>query len=372
MEKLSCARYFTITIYCCSYWALHTTQVESSASELSPFVTAGQRDVRIRSRDSTSVRSLTLSDGTTWRNTFGERNESRKEHVVTSPYSHSDSTVNAPTVDNGCPDGNITHCMNTSAGPDSPKEDPFVATIVYCIQLGLTGVGFVANGATYLTLTCNGEHVTPLILLLIKHQSLVDMIACGIGSLCQMLPDANWLTGNRIADFVVCYFWHSQGIFWTVVAVSIWNLVMIGTERYIMICKPFLYSSVTSKHVLYAFVALHCVCLVVLIPLFLQTHFVDGECLSEHYFRGDFSNHFYMGYSFFILIAFYVLPVVAFIFIYGYVAYFIFTLNTHNLTFFRYLINSHCPSLSLTYLTHSFAHLLTHTLTPLFTHSHTH
>ena len=320
MEKLSCARYFTITIYCCSYWALHNTQVESSASELSPFVTAGQRDVRIRSRDSTSVRSLTLSDGTTWRNTFGERDESRKEYVVTSPYTHSDTTVN------------ITHCMNTSAGSDSPKEDPFVITIAYCVQLGLTGVGFVANGATYLTLTCNGEHVTPLILLLIKHQSLVDMVACGIGSLCQMLPDANWLTGNRIADFVVCYFWHSQGIFWTVVAVSIWNLVMIGTERYIMICKPFLYSSVTSKHVRYAFVAFHCVCLVVLIPLFLQTHFVDGECLSEHYFRGYFSNHFYMGYSFFILIAFYVLPVAAFVFIYGYVAYFIFTLNTNHLT----------------------------------------
>ena len=202
----------------------------SPASELSLFIAAGQRDVRIRSRDSTSARSLTLSDNTTWRNTFGERNESRKEHVVTSPYSQSDSTVNAPTVDNGCPGGNITHCMNTSAGADgcpggntthcintsagsdSPKEDPFVVTIAYCVQLGLTGVGFVANGATYLTLTCNSEHLTPLILLLIKHQSLVDMVACGIGSLRQMLPDANWLTGNRIADFVVCYFWHSQGI----------------------------------------------------------------------------------------------------------------------------------------------------------------
>ena len=332
METLACARYFTVIIYLCCYCALHTTQVVSPASELSPFVTAVQRDVRIRSRDSTSARSLTLSEDTTWRNTFGERDESRKEHVVTSPYNQSDTTANAQTVDNGCPDGNITHYMNTSAGSDSPKEDPFVVTIAYCVQLGLTGVGVVANGATYLTLTCNSEHLTPLILLLIKHQSLVDMVACGIGSLRQMLPDANWLTGNRIADFVVCYFWHSQGIYWTVVWVSIWNLVMIGTERYIMICKPCLYSSVTRKHVCFAFVALHCVCLVCLIPVYIQTHFVDGECLSEHYFNGDFSHHFYIGYGFSVLIASYVLPVAAFVFIYGYVAYFICTLNTNHLT----------------------------------------
>ena len=341
METLSGARYFTVIIYLSCCCALHrpTTQVVSPASELSPFVTAGQGDVRIRSRGSTFARSLTLSEDTTWRNTFGERNESRKEYIVTSPYTQSDTPVNAPTVDNGCPDGNVTHlCINTSTGPDSPQEVPFVITIIFYVQLGMTGAGFVANGATCLTLTCNGGPLTPLILLLIKHQSVVDMIACGIGTLRQMLPAGNWLTGNRIADFVVCYFWHSQGIFWTVVSVSIWNLVLIGVERYIMICKPFLYISVTRKHVRYAFVALHCVCLVCMIPVFLQMHFVDDECLSEHYFRGDFSHHFYIGYGFFLLIAFYVLPVVAFIFIYGYVAYFIFTLNSHHLTFARLIL----------------------------------
>ena len=307
-----------IIMYCCGYYALHTTQVVPPVSELSFFVITGQRDVGIRSGDSESASSLTLSEDTTWRNTFDERNESRKKYIVTSPYSHSDTTTNATSLDNGCGGSNVTRqCLNASAGPDLPQEDPFVVTIIYCVQLGLTGVGFVANGATYLTLTCNGERFIPLILLLIKHQSLLDMVACAFGTMRQMLPASNWLTGNRIADFVVCHFWHSQGIFWTVVSVSIWNLVLIGFERYIMICKPFLYCSVTRRHVRYAFATFYFGGIVASIPHFLQTHFVDDECLSEHYFSGEFSDYVYIGHGFFIMIAFYVLPVVAFIFIYG-------------------------------------------------------
>ena len=57
----------------------------------------------------------------------------------------------------------------------SREEVPFVITIIFYIQLGFTGAGVVANGATYFTQTYNSEHLTLLTLLLIKHLSLVDM-----------------------------------------------------------------------------------------------------------------------------------------------------------------------------------------------------
>ena len=316
--------YFIVINYCCSYCAFYTTQVVSRTSESTPSVTTGLRDVPTSSRDSGSVSSLTFGDDSTRSNTLGDINESSGEHIVTNAGIGPDTTINPPNIDNGCREDNATHqCLDTPAGQGTPQRDQFVITVINNVQLAMTGIGFFANGAAYLTLTCNSEHLSPLILLIIKHQSLVDMVACGMGTLYQVLPATNWSIGSRIADFVVCYVWHSQGLFWVFVSVSIWNLVLIGIERYVMICKPFLYASVTKKHCRYAFGGLYFGCFVSMIPGYLQMHFVDDHCVAEHYFRGEFSRHFYTGYSFFIIMAFYILPVAAFVFLYGYVIQFL-------------------------------------------------
>ena len=231
--------------------------------------------------------------------------------------------MNTPTLNPGCRDDNATYvCMDASAGPGLGllHEVSFAVDVINRVQLAIASAGFFANAATYLTLTFNGGRFSPLILLLLKHQALVDMGACGMGSMYLFLPAGRWFTGSRTFDFVVCHSWHNQIIFWTCVSVSVWNLVLIGVERYIMICKPFVYLSVTRKHVFYSFAVLYVGCIVCLLPSYLQMNFVDGDCSQQHYAEG-FLHHFYKGYSFFILLAFYILPVVAFELLYGYVAY---------------------------------------------------
>ena len=121
--------------------------------------------------------------------TFVERTDSSGEDIVSGPGSQSNTTVNAPTLDNGCRDGIVTHpCLNTPSGPDSPQENHIVITVINRVQLVITCAGFLAKGATYLTLSCNGARFSMLILLVIKHQSLVDMGICGMGALYLLLP----------------------------------------------------------------------------------------------------------------------------------------------------------------------------------------
>ena len=126
-------------------------QVGDQTPEHMPSVTTSQRGGDI------SVNYLTVSSGSARNYTFGERNDGSREDIVASPGSQSDTTVNAPTIDNGCWGGNVTYpCLNTSVGPDLAQEDPFVITVINRVQLAITCAGFLANGATYLTLSCNG------------------------------------------------------------------------------------------------------------------------------------------------------------------------------------------------------------------------
>ena len=311
MELLSYVLDYIVIIYLwCYLRECSAIPVGEQTPEQKTAVTSSQRGGDI------SVNYLTASSGSARNYTFGERNDGSREDIVTSPGSQSDTTINARTLDSGCWDGNVTYsCLNTSVGPDLPQEDPFVITVINRVELAITCAGFIANGATYLTLSCNGGRFSMLILLVIKHQSLADMGICGMGAMYLLLPSGNWLTGNRIADFIVCYTWHSQGLFWANMFVSTWNLVLIGIERYIMICKPFIYNTVTKRQFHYIFAGIYVGSFVFIIPGYIQVDFINGECLWRN--MGYFGYHFYYGYSIVILFIFYVFPVGAFVFIYG-------------------------------------------------------
>ena len=262
-----------------------------------------------------SVSSRTMSDGSTSRPTFAERNVHTRGEIVTNSVSVPVTTDNDPSLDQDCPDDNDI-CVTTSSSQSFAHEVVFAVVVINRVQLAITCAGFFANAATYLTLTFNGGWFSPLILLLLKHQSLLDMGACGMGSLYLFLPTGRWLTGSLIVDFVVCHSWHTQMIFWICVTISIWNLVLIGVERFIMIRKPFLYGSVTRKHFFYSFAVVYVGCLICVFPSSLRLNLVDGEC-SMHGHSERFWYRFFYVHSFVIIIAFYVLPVMAFVFLYG-------------------------------------------------------
>ena len=272
MKLLSNALNGIVIMYLCSLRECDAIRAGNQTSGHMPAITTSWRGGDI------TVSSLTVSGDYARNNTFGERTDSSEEDLVTSPGSQSDTTANAPTLDNGCTDGNGTYlCLDTPSGPDFPQENHIVITVINRVQLVVTCAGFLANGATYLTLSYNGGRFSMLILLVIKHQALVDMGICGMGALYLLLPATNWLTGNRIADFIVCHAWHSQGIVWGNVFVSTWNIVLIGVERYIMICKPFMYNTVTKRTFFYPFAGIYVGSFVFLIPTYIQVHFVDGE-----------------------------------------------------------------------------------------------
>ena len=146
MELLSYAINSIVIIYLCNSRACDAFRVMNQASGHTPDITTSKGDGDVRSGGLISVSSPTIGDVSTWNNTIGGRNGSSREDIATSPGIQSDTTVNAPTLDNGCPDGNVTHlCMITPSVPDSPQEDNRVITVINRVQLVITCAGFLAN-----------------------------------------------------------------------------------------------------------------------------------------------------------------------------------------------------------------------------------
>ena len=362
MEKISFARYLIVIIYLDKLHAFDDAIPLSPTSD-TPTTSVGQHDghfwlepeaisgsslaptnssARINSfrgtNDSHTERRIVTTPNNDTNNSHTERrivttpsndtnNSLTERRIVTTPSNDTNKRNNASTFDIVCPDGKDNDgCMGASARPVSSKVDTLVITIINHIQMVMTCAGFLANAATFVTLTLNGGRFSSLIRLLLRHQSMVDLGACAMGFAYLLLPSGHWMTGSRVADFIACYTWHSQGLYWAAVFVSIWNLVLIGVERYVMICLPFVYNTMTRKHFFYIFIVIYAGSFVCLIPAYMQVHFVGSVCLPEHYFKGNFGDNLYYGYSIFTLFVFYLLPVGAFVFLYGYVTSFHLTL----------------------------------------------
>ena len=188
------------------------------------------------------------------------------------------------------------------------------------LQLVLTVTGTVANSATFLVLTVNGGHFSPLILFLLKHQSFVDGWACVMGTALLLQPPM-WETGVTVLDFLICHLWHSQTWYWAVVTLSIWNLMLIAVERFIAICYPFKHTYMTKKHLWYALLGMYVISVIFLIPSYMQVHYTEGECQNKFALGGDAGKKLFYAYSIIVVLLIYLLPVAWFVVLYGKVLY---------------------------------------------------
>ena len=259
----------------------------------------------------TSAGTAGTQDATTFNTEQGavqmkEKTTSRQfRQTATTPQPYKENTSVSATTENNT-------VFNQSAGSDNPCDCSWVVSS----QLILSIVGYVANKITFITLVRNGDMFLPSTCILLKHQALVDSWICAMGTILLLQPPM-WTTGNTFVDAAVCYLWHGQGPFWGAILLSVWNLAAIAVERYMAVCRPFVYNHVQRQHVYYSIAALYIANIIIILPSFFQVHFDDGVCLSEFLIQGPIGEQLFYAYCLVWFFAVYVLPVTSYVCLYG-------------------------------------------------------
>ena len=217
---------------------------------------------------------------------------------------------------------------------NSTKETTLVAAqetwsiVLDRCQLVLTCIGYVGNKVTFITLVKNGRMFSPGICLLLKHQALLDSAASAMGTILLLQPPL-WKTGRYGFDVVICHAWHSQGVYWTTITLSVWNLVAIAVERYVAVCHPFRYKQFQQTPIRVILASIYVGCIVFKFPSYMQVRFEDDSCVNEYLVRGELGKDLYYAYSIVTLFSLYMLPAIAFVLLYGRI---IASLRRHNTT----------------------------------------
>ena len=213
------------------------------------------------------------------------------------------------------------HIENTAVHNTVFNQSSKSTTLCECAwlvnsQLVLSILGYFANKVTFVTLVRNGDMFSPAICLLLKHQALVDSWICAMGTILLLQPPM-WTTGNEHFDAAVCYLWHGQAPFWGAILLSVWNLALIAVERYIAVCRPFRYTQLQRKQVYYSIGVMYLANVVVILPAFFQVRFEGSSCLSEFFIAGKIVETVFYAYCLIWFLAVYLLPITAYIYLYG-------------------------------------------------------
>ena len=180
----------------------------------------------------------------------------------------------------------------------------------------VASTGVVANALTVVTLTVNGRAFSRLTAILLKHQAIIDLsvctLACGV-----FLQTSAWNTGVRSVDFVVCFLWHTQFVYWTAVFLSTWNLVFIAVDRLIAVCFPMKRKNLSSKHIKMAIAGTYVPCMLLACPSLTYVNYKHGRCALGSFMSPDMHYKFNYWGSIILLFLDYVCPVALFVILYG-------------------------------------------------------
>ena len=152
---------------------------------------------------------------------------------------------------------------------------------------------------------------------LFQHQALVDSIVClmGIGMITQ---PCMWMSGNQTFDFLLCQVWHSQGLYWTWVLLSIWNIMYISVERFIKINYPCRHRHTPVRDVCRGFTILYILGFLCLIPEYFQVRYDtdEGKCFADFYKCSEGFKMLMDGWRVVWFLISYIIPIATFIGIY--------------------------------------------------------
>ena len=199
--------------------------------------------------------------------------------------------------------------------------DPLWKLIMDKSQLTLTIIGTLANITTVITLSKHGESFPPIIRMLLKHQGVVDGLACSFAALL-LVGKPNGVLGIYGLDTFICMLWHGQFIYWCAVFISIYNLVIVACERYLAICHPFKHASFTKGKIYILMLFVYILCPICTGGAAFQNRMTEnGTCVSEHYMQGDIIEFLYAVFSVSTLFSYWGIPFFFFVFFYGMVAF---------------------------------------------------
>lgn len=211
--------------------------------------------------------------------------------------------------------------LNESVVGDEDAGTPLWQLFMDNSQLVLTVIGTFANIATVMTLVRHEDAFPPIIRGLLTHQGVVDAFACFCAAVL-LIGKPMSLVGVYGLDTFICMLWHGQFIYWCAVFVSIYNLVVIASERYLAICHPFKHASFTKGKVNIILIVIYTLCPICTAGAAFQTRINEnGTCVSEHFMRGDIIEFMYAVFSVTTLFTFWGIPFFFFVFFYGMVAF---------------------------------------------------
>ena len=213
---------------------------------------------------------------------------------------------------------NVTQLPEMNITADQQQAAPVPAWIHLLTSVQLTGaiVGVIANLATLITLTVNGEGFSDTIKMLFKYQSVMDCLCCLEAAVLFTLPPMGQ-TGNQQFDWFICQVWHSQYIYWTTVTISIFNLVTLALERYLCICHPLKYQAMTRHQFKMIVLGLLIFAVTYISPSMVQVRYSNGTCHSEFYWNGKIAKQFFYVYGISAFFIEYANPCAAFFIFYG-------------------------------------------------------
>ena len=216
----------------------------------------------------------------------------------------------------------------TTRGPNETNDGPcagveqidkdapgWIAFIV--IKTLITIAGLVSNLTTFITLALNSKGFSKINRLLLQHQAIVDTFICIMG-ITHYTQDRMWMTANDGFNLLVCQFWHTTYLYWAIVFVSVWNVVFITVERFILINFPLKHRNITPKHLFIVFPFFWFFGFLFLGPAFtLKTYDKENqECLSEMLLSTTEWMTFLSYLAIILMFVVYVLPIAIFIGLY--------------------------------------------------------
>ena len=217
----------------------------------------------------------------------------------------------------GCNDNDSTsERPNITSTDYSTDEDPGWHRVMTVWLLVLASCGVVANTMTWVTLTMNGRAFSSVTVVLLKHQAIIDASVCALATGI-FLQTSFHNVGLCVIDFVICFFWYSQMIYWVFALLSVWNLVFIAVDRYIAVCASVTYNTLSRTRIKIAIAAMY-VCFIssamITVPL---VSFRHKRCVDELLLSPDESYTYFYWYSIYWLFFSYIVPFLSFLMLYG-------------------------------------------------------